>query len=93
MIENKNKDNYEVFNLGTGQGVSVLEMIKTFEKVNSVSLNYTITGRRPGDTEQVWADTTLANRELGWKAGSSLEEALATAWKWEKYYRESKQDK
>ncbi len=93
LIENKNKDNYEVFNLGTGQGVSVLEMIKTFEKVNSVSLNYTITGRRPGDTEQVWADTTLANRELGWKAESSLEEALATAWKWEKYYRESKQDK
>jgi UDP-glucose 4-epimerase len=87
MLNNRNKNNYEVFNLGTGKGVSVLEMIKTFEKVNSLKLNYSITGRRAGDTEQVWADTDLANRELGWKALISLQEALASAWKWEKYYR------
>lgn len=87
MLENRNKNNYEVFNLGTGKGVSVLEMIKTFEKVSSLKLNYSITGRRPGDIEQVWADTDLANRELEWEARISLEEALASAWKWEKYYR------
>ncbi len=90
LLENRNKKNYEVFNLGTGKGISVLEMIKTFEKVNSLKLNYTITGRRAGDTEQVWADTSLANRELGWKAESSLEEALVSAWKWEQYYRKNK---
>ena len=89
LLENRNKKNYEVFNLGTGRGVSVLEMIKTFERVNSLKLNYTITGRRAGDTEQVWADTTLANRELGWKAESSLEETLVSAWKWEQYYRKN----
>ena len=89
LLENTNKKNYEVFNLGTGRGVSVLEMIKTFERVNSLKLNYTITGRRAGDTEQVWADTTLANRELGWKAESSLEETLVSAWKWEQYYRKN----
>jgi UDP-glucose 4-epimerase len=89
LLENRNKKNYEVFNLGTGRGVSVLEMIKTFERVNSLKLNYTITGRRAGDTEQVWADTTLANRELGWKAESNLEETLVSAWKWEQYYRKN----
>ncbi len=90
LLEGRNKDALEFFNLGTGKGISVLEMINTFERVNSVSINYTITGRRPGDIEQVWADTTLANRELGWKAQSSLEETLASAWKWEKYYRNNK---
>ncbi len=87
LLENKNKENFEVFNLGTGKGVSVLEMIKTFEKVNSVKLNYKITGRRAGDVEQVWADTKLANNELGWKAQSTLEETLVSAWKWEQSYR------
>jgi UDP-glucose 4-epimerase len=87
LLENRNKKAFEVFNLGTGRGVSVLEMIKTFEKVSSVRLNYRITGRRPGDIEQVWADTSLANSELGWEAVSTLEETLASAWKWEQYYR------
>ena len=87
LLLNNNKHRYEVFNLGTGKGVSVLEMIKTFEKANSLKLNYSIAGRRAGDTEQVWADTTLANRELGWEALSSLEQALVSAWKWEQYYR------
>ncbi len=89
LLGNRNKKNYEVFNLGTGKGISVLEMIKTFERVNSLKINYTITGRRAGDTEQVWADTTLANNELGWKAESSLEETLVSAWKWEQYYRKN----
>ena len=89
LLGNRNKKNYEVFNLGTGKGISVLEMIKTFERVNSLKINYTITGRRAGDTEQVWADTTLANNELGWKAESNLEETLVSAWKWEQYYRKN----
>ena len=83
LLENKNKTKFETFNLGTGQGVSVLELIKVFEKVNDVKLNYKIVGRRAGDTEQVWADTALANRELGWKAKSTLEETLKSAWDWE----------
>ncbi len=87
LLEKRNKSNYEVFNLGTGKGVSVLEVIKTFERANSLTLNYKITGRRAGDIEQVWADTSLANSELGWKAESSLEEALISAWKWEQHYR------
>ena len=89
LIENRNKTKFEMFNLGTGRGVSVLELVHTFEKVTGVKLNYQIVGRRPGDTEQVWADTTLANKELGWKAESTLEETLQSAWDWEKYYKES----
>ena len=90
LLDRQNRDAMEVFNLGTGKGVSVLEMIKTFGKVNKVKINYSITGRRPGDIEQVWADTSLANRELGWSARSSLEETLESAWKWENYYRNQK---
>ena len=89
LIENKNKAKFEMFNLGTGRGVSVLELVHTFEKVTGVKLNYKIVGRRPGDTEQVWADTTFANNELGWKAQSTLEETLKSAWDWEVYYKES----
>ena len=83
LLENKNKTNFEIFNLGTGRGVSVLELIKVFEKVSGVKLNYKIVGRRAGDTEQVWADTTLANLELDWYAKSTLEETLKSAWDWE----------
>ena len=89
LLGNRNKTKFEMFNLGTGRGVSVLELIHSFEKVTGVELNYQIVGRRAGDTEQVWADTTLANRELGWKAESTLEETLKSAWDWEKYYKES----
>lgn len=89
LLQGKNKANLEVFNLGTGKGVSVFEMIKTFEKANSLKLKYRVTERRPGDIEKVWADTRLANSELGWKAESSLEETLASAWKWEQYYRKT----
>lgn len=89
LLNQQQKSNYEVFNLGTGRGYSVLEIIKTFEKVTGVKINYRITDRRPGDIEKVWADTSLANKELGWKAEKTLEETLASAWKWEQYYRQN----
>ena len=87
ILEGKQKRNYEVFNLGTGRGVSVFEIIHTFEEVTGVKVNYVVTDRRPGDIEKIWADPTYANKELGWKAESTLGEALLSAWKWEQYYR------
>jgi UDP-glucose 4-epimerase len=90
LIENKNKTNYEVFNLGTGKGVSVLEAIKSFENATGIKVNYKITGRRAGDIEKIWADPTLANKELGWKTVSTLDESMRTAWEWEKYIRKIK---
>ncbi|HOL00576.1 MAG TPA: UDP-glucose 4-epimerase GalE [Paludibacteraceae bacterium] len=84
MLKQQQKTNLEVFNLGTGRGLSVLEIIKTFEKVNGVKVPYKIVGRRPGDIEKVWADPSLANKELGWKAERTLEETLRSAWEWEK---------
>lgn len=87
MIDAKNKSNCEFFNIGTGNGLSVLELVNTFQKVNNVKVNYQIVDRRPGDIVAVYADTTLANNELGWKAESTIEETLASAWKWEKKIR------
>ncbi len=87
LIEGRNKANYEIFNVGTGRGVSVMELVKAFEKVNNLKLNYRIAGRRAGDTIEVWANTSLANEELGWKATRTLEETLAAAWAWEKHVR------
>jgi len=87
MLEKRNKTRFEIFNLGTGAGVSVLEMIKAFEQATGLSVKYRITERRPGDVEKVWADTSLANKELGWKAQVSLNETLLSAWRWEQYYR------
>ena len=87
LLSAKNKQNFEFFNLGTGTGSSVLEIVNTFEKVTGVKVNYKIVGRRAGDVEQVWADTTWANQELGWKAGTTLEDTLLSAWKWEKKLR------
>jgi UDP-glucose 4-epimerase len=83
MLEGENKSNYEVFNLGMGQGVSVLEAIAAFEKATGVKLKYSLTDRRAGDIEKIWADPSLANRELGWKTEISIEEAMETAWRWE----------
>ncbi len=83
ILEKKNKSPFEVFNLGTGKGVSVLEAIKSFEKVSGKKLNVRITNRRPGDIEKIWADPSLANRELGWKTVSTIDDAMLTAWKWE----------
>lgn len=87
MTGNKMSEKYEIFNIGTGKPISVLELIKTFEKVNNIKLPYKITSRRPGDVTAVWADTSLANNELGWKALRSLEETLKSAWEWEKHFR------
>jgi len=83
LIESKNKTSFEVFNIGTGKGSSVLAVIKAFEKVSQQSLNYKIVERREGDITEAYADTSFANEELGWKAKLSLEDALASAWKWQ----------
>lgn len=87
MVGDKNKAAYEVFNIGTGRGVSVLELVRKFEEVNGVKLNYKIVGRRAGDIIAIWADPTLANTELGWKAERTLDETLRAAWAWEKHVR------
>lgn len=87
LLSGKNKTNYEVFNVGTGTGSSVLEVIKSFEKVSGKKLNYKIVDRRPGDITSAYADTTLANIELGWKAQYSLDEAMKSAWDWEQKIR------
>lgn len=83
LLSKDNKKSFEYFNVGTGKGSSVLEVINTFEKVNNLKLNYKIVNRRPGDVMASYADTTTANRELNWKTEKSLEEALASAWKWQ----------
>lgn len=87
LLKDKNEANYEVFNLGTGQGSSVLEVIRSFERVSGQKLNYKIVDRRPGDVVQAYADTTKANKVLGWKAISTLDEAMESAWEWEKNVR------
>lgn len=87
LLNGKNRAGYEVFNLGTGNGSSVLEIINAFEKSTGTKLNYKIVGRRAGDIEKIWADTTYANNELGWKAEKGLEDTLLSAWNWEKRLR------
>jgi UDP-glucose 4-epimerase len=83
LISGENEERYETFNLGTGKGSSVLEVIKAFEKVSGQKLNYTFAPRRRGDVTAAYADTTKANRVLGWKALFSLEDAMRDAWNWE----------
>ena len=87
LLNKHNKTNYEVFNLGTGKGSSVLEAIHSFEKVSGVELNYKFAPRREGDVIQAYADTHKANTELGWKAELSLDDAMSSAWNWEKHIR------
>jgi len=89
LLKGKNESNYEVFNLGTGKGSSVLEAIQSFERVSGKKLNYKIVDRRPGDIVQAYADTKKANEVLGWKAKSSLDDAMKSAWEWEKIVRSS----
>jgi UDP-glucose 4-epimerase len=91
LLDQKQKSAYEVFNLGTGSGLSVFEVIKAFEKSTDQKLAYKVVGRREGDIEKVWADTSHANDELGWKAEKGIEESLQSAWKWEKHIRSKNQ--
>lgn len=85
MLDGRMKEGYEIFNVGTGRPVSVYELVTVFEKVNGLKLNYKFAPRRPGDVVAIWADTRLANEELGWQAERPLEETLASAWAWEKH--------
>jgi UDP-glucose 4-epimerase len=87
LLAQKQKSNYEIFNLGTGKGNSVLELIREFEQATGIKIKYKLVPRREGDIEKVWADTKLANEELGWKAETSLSDTLRSAWNWEKNYR------
>lgn len=85
MLDGKMEKDYEIFNVGTGRPVSVLELVKAFEKVNGLKLNYKFAPRRQGDVKAIWADPTLANKKLGWKAERTVEETLASAWAWERH--------
>ncbi|AWX45051.1 UDP-glucose 4-epimerase [Flagellimonas maritima] len=88
LLDQKNDSNYEVFNLGTGKGSSVLEVIQSFERVSGKKLNYKVVERRPGDVVQAYADTEKANDVLGWKAKSSLDDSMKSAWDWEQKIRD-----
>ena len=88
LSNGRNKDRYEVFNVGTGRPVSVFELVRGFEEANSLKLNYRVAPRRAGDVKAVWADTTLANEELGWRAERDLSDTLRAAWEWEKHVRQ-----
>ena len=87
QLQNKQEENFEVFNLGTGKGYSVLEVIKAFEEVSKKKLNYEIVERRDGDVPKLYADAKLAEEKLEWKANKSLEEMIASAWQWEQKVR------
>ena len=85
FFENKNKADFEYFNIGTGRGYSVLELINSFEKTTGVKLNYAIGERRQGDITQIWADTTVSEQELGWKAEMDIDQMTLSAWKWQQH--------
>ena len=88
MIGGRSKERYEIFNIGTGRPVSVFELVRGFEEANSLKLNYKVAARRAGDVTAVWADTTLANEELGWRAERELRDTLRSAWAWEQRVRQ-----
>ena len=88
ILEDKCEEPVEVFNVGTGHGVSVMELVNTFEKCTGVKLNYKIAPRRAGDIEKIWGNVDKANNVLGWKAVHTLEDALSSAWKWQLTLRE-----
>lgn len=88
MLNVLSEDAVEVFNLGTGRGVSVLELINSFERATGVAVPHKIVGRREGDIEQVWANPDRANKVLGWTAVESLDDTLASAWRWQEKLRE-----
>ena len=88
IMQQKQAEKVEVFNIGTGRGLSVLELIHAFEAATGVKLNYQIVGRRAGDIEKVWANPDKANNVLGWKAEATIEDTLRSAWKWQVRLRE-----
>jgi UDP-glucose 4-epimerase len=90
LLDHAEKAPFEVFNLGTGRGLSVFEMINAFEQATGEKVNYKVVERREGDVEQVYADTRYANEELGWKAGKGIGETLLSAWNWEQRIRGKK---
>ena len=83
LLKDRSKDNLEIYNLGTGSGVSVLELINTFQQVTGIKVPYKIAGRREGDIEKVWADPGKAREILGWRAQETLSDTLLSAWKWQ----------
>ena len=89
ILDGKSEDSVEIFNIGTGSGVSVQQLIDTFEKCTGVKLNYKVVGRRAGDIEKIWGNVDKANNVLGWKGVHTLEDALSSAWKWQLHLREA----
>lgn len=85
MLDGKMEEEYEIFNIGTGRPLSVLELINSFERVNGVKLNWKMAPRRAGDVVAIWADPSLAEAKLGWKATRSIDQTLSAAWAWEKH--------
>lgn len=90
FLKTKEKAYYDVFNIGTGEGYSVLQLISTFEKVNNLKLNYKIGSRRPGDTVKIYGDVAKAKEVLGWQTELSLEDAMKDAWRWEQALKSKK---
>jgi len=90
ILDNKSDESVEVFNIGTGHGVSVLELINSFERSTGVKLNYKIGQRRAGDIEAIWGNVDKANNVLGWKADTPLDDILLSAWKWQEHLRDAK---
>lgn len=90
LFDGRNVNRYDVYNLGSGNGVTVLEAIKTFEKISGVKLNYVLAPRRAGDVVAIYSDSSKAERDLGWTAKRSLDEMMSTAWKWEQHLAATK---
>lgn len=89
MEDENNTDKYDVFNIGTGKGSSVLEIISAFERANGLKLDYKIGDRREGDIEKVYGDVTKSKNKLGWNAELDIDEMMRSAWEWEKYIKEN----
>jgi UDP-glucose 4-epimerase len=88
LLDNQNQNDCEIFNLGTGKGYSVLDVIRSFEKISNMKLSFKIVDKRPGDVDKIWADARLANEVLGWKAEKDLDDMMLSAWNWEQKYSE-----
>jgi UDP-glucose 4-epimerase len=92
MFNSKEATKFEVFNIGTGKGTSVLEAVKKFEDVSGLNLNYKFVERRSGDVEKVYADTSYANKTFGWKSKRNLDDMMLSAWKWQQTLLNIKQE-